>query len=276
MAATSNCIEYDNLFRIGIIGDPGVGKSCLLNRFVDNSFIENYIYTLGADFKVKCIEVNGRVIKLFVHDIRGFEAGRCLQTNGPVDQDRKLRPLHAYVIAFDLTDRESYENVQKHLDEINSLVRPTRPEIKVMVVGCKSDLESRRAVDHAEAQEYCRIRDIPYVETSAKTNTNVEHAFRSLSEWMLTKADLIAELNRHIATLEDERDKLFAMNRDLKRRKIAQLTGLRDELSEAMTMTVQEKVHTYRTAFPFLDKGTLSHRTRDIFNRYDPAGPAST
>jgi Ras-related protein Rab-1A len=160
-------LEYDYLFKLLLIGDSGVGKSCLLIRFSDDMFMESYISTIGVDFKIRTVELDNKVIKLQIWDTAGQERFRTITSS-------YYRGAHGVIIVYDITDQESFQNVNLWLNEID---RHTSGHVNRLLVGNKSDLTLKRVVDFATAKEFADGFGIPFLETSAKNSTNVDHAF---------------------------------------------------------------------------------------------------
>ena len=104
--------EYDYLFKLLLIGDSGVGKSCLLLRFADDTYTESYISTIGVDFKIRTIELDGKTIKLQIWDTAGQERFRTITSS-------YYRGAHGIIVVFDVTDQESFNNVKQWLHEID-------------------------------------------------------------------------------------------------------------------------------------------------------------
>jgi Ras-related protein Rab-1A len=164
--------EYDYLFKLIIIGDSGIGKSCLLNRFSDDVYTDSYISTIGVDFKIRTIEVDGRVCKLQIWDTAGQERFRTITSS-------YYRGAHGIVLVFDITNPESFTNCEMWLTEVQ---RYATDQVKIILVGTKSDLSDKRKVAFADAQEFAAKHRMEYVETSAKTAINVETAFLNLAK----------------------------------------------------------------------------------------------
>eukprot|EP01138_Halocafeteria_seosinensis_P010801 gb/GECG01011031.1/.p1 GENE.gb/GECG01011031.1/~~gb/GECG01011031.1/.p1 ORF type:complete len:203 (+),score=26.45 gb/GECG01011031.1/:1-609(+) len=164
--------DYDALFKLLIIGDSGVGKSCLLLRFADDTYTESYISTIGVDFKIKTIEVAEKVVKLQIWDTAGQERFRTITSS-------YYRGAHGIIIVYDITDRESFDNVKQWFNEIE---RYACANVNKLLVGNKCDLESKRQVDFEEAQAFADEHGIPFLETSAKDATNVEKSFVTMAE----------------------------------------------------------------------------------------------
>jgi len=175
MASSYNNHEYDYLFKLLIIGDSGVGKSSLMNRFSDNVFSESYINTIGVDFKIRTIDVNGKMIKLQIWDTAGQERFRTIVSS-------YYRGAHGIMIVFDITDKDSFNNVKMWSEEIKKYAAPS---VKIILIGNKADFESRRQVEYTEAKEYANSNNMNYFETSAKTALNVEKSFFELASLLI-------------------------------------------------------------------------------------------
>ena len=185
--------EYDYLFKLLLIGDSGVGKSCLLLRFADDTYTESYISTIGVDFKIRTIELDGKTIKLQIWDTAGQERFRTITSS-------YYRGAHGIIVVFDVTDQESFNNVKQWLHEID---RYACANVKKLLVGNKCDLASKRAVPTEQAQEFADSLGIQYLETSAKNSTNVEKAFTTMAgqirKWMQTQPTPAAQTKVNIS-----------------------------------------------------------------------------
>ncbi len=162
--------DYDYLFKLLLIGDSGVGKSCILLRFTEDSYSEAFISTIGVDFKIKTIELEGKIIKLQIWDTAGQERFRTITSS-------YYRGAHGIIIVFDITDLESFENIKQWLIEINKYAFNNVCKI---LVGNKSDLDYRRMV--YSGKEYAESLNIPYIETSAKNSDNIDKLFYNISK----------------------------------------------------------------------------------------------
>jgi len=163
--------EYDYLFKLLLIGDSGVGKSCLLLRFADHTYTESYISTIGVDFKIRTIELDGKTIKLQIWDTAGQERFRTITSS-------YYRGAHGIIVVYDVTDTESFNNVKQWLNEID---RYACENVNKLLVGNKCDLVSKKAVNYETAKALADKLDIPFLETSAKAATNVEKAFLTMA-----------------------------------------------------------------------------------------------
>merc|ERR1711907_345086 len=163
--------EYDFLFKLLLIGDSGVGKSCLLLRFADDSYTESYISTIGVDYKIRTIQLDGKTIKLQIWDTAGQERFRTITSS-------YYRGAHGIIVVYDITDADSFGNVKQWLEEIQ---RYACEGVNKLMVGNKCDLASKRKVEKKQAEEFASKLGIPFLETSAKSNNNVEAAFMTMA-----------------------------------------------------------------------------------------------
>ncbi|ORZ13511.1 GTP-binding protein ypt1 [Absidia repens] len=164
--------EYDYLFKLLLIGDSGVGKSCLLLRFADDTYTESYISTIGVDFKIRTIELEGKTVKLQIWDTAGQERFRTITSS-------YYRGAHGIIVVYDVTDQDSFNNVKQWLSEIE---RYAAEGVNKLLVGNKSDLVDKKVVDTDQAKELADSLTIPLLETSAKDATNVEQAFLTMAK----------------------------------------------------------------------------------------------
>ncbi|CAK7356296.1 unnamed protein product [Dovyalis caffra] len=163
--------EYDYLFKLLLIGDSGVGKSCLLLRFADDSYLESYISTIGVDFKIRTVEQDGKTIKLQIWDTAGQERFRTITSS-------YYRGAHGIIVVYDVTDQESFNNVKQWLNEID---RYASENVNKLLVGNKCDLTANKVVSYETAKAFADEIGIPFMETSAKNATNVEQAFMAMA-----------------------------------------------------------------------------------------------
>ncbi|KAK5157199.1 GTP-binding protein of the rab [Oleoguttula sp. CCFEE 6159] len=175
----------DYLFKLLLIGDSGVGKSCLLLRFADDTYTESYISTIGVDFvrriaclydvsqqreqkltglqKIRTIELDGKTVKLQIWDTAGQERFRTITSS-------YYRGAHGICVVYDVTDMDSFNNVKQWLQEID---RYATEGVNKLLVGNKSDMTDKK--------EFADSLGIPFLETSAKNASNVEQAFLTMA-----------------------------------------------------------------------------------------------
>eukprot|EP01038_Epipyxis_sp_PR26KG_P005417 gene5417-7505_t len=161
---------YDYLLKLLLIGDSGVGKTSLLLRFAEDTYTDNYKSTIGIDFKIGTLELDGKVIKLQVWDTAGQERFRALTSN-------YYHGAHGIIVVYDVTDMQSFENVQLWLNEID---RHVTDNVNKLLIGNKSDLAEDRQVSYEQGLEFSKACGIEFIETSARESTNVPEAFRAM------------------------------------------------------------------------------------------------
>uniref|UniRef100_A0A8D8I8N6 Ras-related protein Rab-35 n=1 Tax=Culex pipiens TaxID=7175 RepID=A0A8D8I8N6_CULPI len=166
--------EYDHLFKLLIIGDSGVGKSSLLIRFSDNTFSGSYITTIGVDFKIRTVVINGERVKLQIWDTAGQERFRTITNT-------YYRGTHGVIVVYDVTNGESFANVKRWLQEIES----NCDVVNKVLVGNKNDDPNRKVVITEDSDRFAKQMDIQLFETSAKDNLNVEEMFLAITEQVL-------------------------------------------------------------------------------------------
>jgi small GTP-binding protein len=159
------------------LGDSGVGKSCIILRYIENNFSTNLMNSIGVDFKLKNIEIDNKKIKLQIWDTAGQERFRTITTS-------YYKGAHAILIVFDITDRESFEHVRNWMADIDKFAKEG---VLRILVGNKCDLENSRQVRKEEGNEIANKYGIKYIETSAKETTNIEDLFISTAKNLLSK-----------------------------------------------------------------------------------------
>lgn len=167
--------EYDHLFKLLIIGDSGVGKSSILLRFADNVFSGTYITTIGVDFKIRTIDVEGEKVKLQIWDTAGQERFRTITST-------YYRGTHGVIVVYDVTNGDSFVNVKRWLHEIDQ----NCDVVSRVLVGNKCDCPpERRVVVQEDARKFADQMSIQLFETSAKDNVNIEQVFSAITKLVL-------------------------------------------------------------------------------------------
>ncbi|KAH8254954.1 ras-related protein Rab-35 [Drosophila serrata] len=165
---------FDHLFKLLIIGDSGVGKSSLLIRFSDDTFSGSYITTIGVDFKIRTVDIDGLRVKLQIWDTAGQERFRTITST-------YYRGTHGVIVVYDVTNGESFANVRRWLEEIQN----NCDVVNKVLVGNKNDDPDRKVVIFEDAQRFAKQMDIELYETSAKDNINVDNMFLSITRQVL-------------------------------------------------------------------------------------------
>ena len=160
--------ESDLGFKMIIVGDSGIGKSCLTLKGIKNHFEECYAPTVGFEFFIFNIRINNKNIKLQIWDTCGQEAYRSLITSF-------YRNSSLAIIAYAINDQYSFNNVESWLNEIKS---NANPQTIIFLIGTKADLEKERKVNRELAEKFKKDHDINYfIETSAKLGINTTDVF---------------------------------------------------------------------------------------------------
>lgn len=160
-------MSYAYLFKYIIIGDTGVGKSCLLLQFTDKRFQPVHDLTIGVEFGARMINIDSRQIKLQIWDTAGQESFRSITRS-------YYRGAAGALLVYDITRRETFNHLTRWLEEARQNGSPT---MVIMLIGNKSDLDGRRQVSKDEGEAFAKEHGLIFLETSAKTAANVEEAF---------------------------------------------------------------------------------------------------
>jgi len=163
--------HYDFLIKLLLIGDSGVGKSCLLLRFCDDAWTPSFITTIGIDFKIRTIELDGKRIKLQIWDTAGQERFRTITT-------AYYRGAMGILLVYDVTDDRSFNNIRTWHANIE---QHASEGVNKVLIGNKCDWTDKRAVSQDEGRELAQELGIKFIETSAKINAGVEDAFFTLA-----------------------------------------------------------------------------------------------
>lgn len=160
------------LLKVIILGDSGVGKTSLMNQFVNRKFSNQYKATIGADFLTKEVMVDENYVTMQIWDTAGQERFQSLGV-------AFYRGADACILVYDVTSSKTFDNLESWREEFIAQAAPNNADtFPFMVIGNKIDNESQRVVPHNKARAWCQSKgDIPYFETSAKEAINVEQAF---------------------------------------------------------------------------------------------------
>eukprot|EP00640_Fibrocapsa_japonica_P005028 CAMPEP_0113937722 /NCGR_PEP_ID=MMETSP1339-20121228/4284_1 /TAXON_ID=94617 /ORGANISM="Fibrocapsa japonica" /LENGTH=211 /DNA_ID=CAMNT_0000940595 /DNA_START=65 /DNA_END=700 /DNA_ORIENTATION=- /assembly_acc=CAM_ASM_000762 len=165
-------MSYAYLFKYIIIGDTGVGKSCLLLQFTDKRFQPVHDLTIGVEFGARMINIDSKQIKLQIWDTAGQESFRSITRS-------YYRGAAGALLVYDITRRETFSHLTRWLEEAR---QNSNSNMVIMLIGNKSDLEHRRAVSTKEGEQFAEENGLIFLETSAKTAENVEAAFIKTAE----------------------------------------------------------------------------------------------
>lgn len=176
------------LMKLVMIGDSGVGKTCLLSRYVDDIFYEEANATIGVEYKLKEIEIESSKFKLQLWDTAGQERFHSITQS-------YYRCSDGAVIVFDVTDNASFENVSNWIKEYSDF---TDGNHNIIIVGNKNDLESERKVNTEDAKQFAKSKNVEYIETSAKDGNSVTEAFELIEQIIYTSKKASLSLNQRV------------------------------------------------------------------------------
>ncbi|EDR23985.1 hypothetical protein, conserved [Entamoeba dispar SAW760] len=163
--------EKDYLFKLLLIGDSGVGKSCLLLRFADDTYTDTHIATIGVDFKIKTVQIDGKNVKLQIWDTAGQERFRTITSS-------YYRGAQGIIVVYSVIDLQTFQNVRQWLQEIERYASET---VIKLLIGNKCDLEDERAVTVEQGQELANSLNVSFMEASAKKSLNVDELFNKIA-----------------------------------------------------------------------------------------------
>ena len=177
MSTNEESQDYEYMFKIILIGSVGVGKSSLLQRYIENKFDNNYFCTIGVDFYIKKIKLKDKEIKLQLWDTAGTEKYRSITTS-------YYRGAHYACIIFDLTQMETFKNLSQWIETYYKYCNREFDK-NIIIIGNKNDLIKERVVSKEQIDEFIKINNFSYFETSAKSGENVEECFHFIAEKLM-------------------------------------------------------------------------------------------
>ena len=196
------CImSFTYTFKFIIIGDSSVGKSCLLKKFIDGTFYNNFDTTIGVEFGAKLISCNNKNIKLQIWDTAGQETFRAITKS-------YYRSSSGIILVYDVTQRSSFNNITSWINDLKEINISNRP---VILIGNKIDLIETRQVEKEEGEQLADNHGFLFKEISVKLNSNVATIFNELAEHILKKIE-----TKQIIINDDNGIKLGTSTIDLK------------------------------------------------------------
>ena len=194
---SSQILYFSVFFKILLIGDLGVGKSCVILRYVEGDFPGNIMSSIGVDFKTKQIEVDDRLIKMQIWDTAGHEKFRTITTS-------YYKSAHAIIILYDITQKTSFDHIRNWLTEIDKF---GKQGVLKVIVGNKLDMENNRKITKEAAENLALKYGLKLWEVSAKDNTNIEEMFLDTIKSLLEKnSKIISEGSSMAANIQLNKD----------------------------------------------------------------------
>ena len=165
---TEESPSFDLSFKIIIVGDSGVGKSCLSIKASRNYFEDFYSPTVGFEFLTFNVKIEDQNIKLQIWDTCGQEVYRSLISSF-------YRSASLAIIVYSIDNEESFNNIEKWLNDIKT---QSSPDVKIFLIGNKADLDDKRKITREQGEKFYNEHKISFfTETSAKTGLNVQNVF---------------------------------------------------------------------------------------------------
>ena len=163
--------DSELVYKILLLGDSEVGKSCFLMRYSDNIFVENYITTIGLDYKLKYVQLDsGETIKVQLWDTAGQDRYRTIAKN-------YYKGSHGILLLYDITKENSFENIREWVQNIREEVYE---KAIIFLIGNKIDKKNERKITTEQGQKLAAEYNLPFFEASAKSGENVEEIFKNL------------------------------------------------------------------------------------------------
>ena len=197
--------DYDFIFKVLLLGNSDVGKSSLILRYVDQTWSDSFVPTIGVDFKVKSLVIDNKKIKMQIWDTAGQERFRNVISS-------YFRGSHGIFVIYDITNRDSFKNLENWLLEIE---KNSNQNVLKILVGNKKDLEEDREIKTEEGQSFADRNGMQFMETSAKMNINVNETFEALAKLMIQ----FNSENKPVANKNDTKKLNVASGKDLSTKK---------------------------------------------------------
>ena len=190
----------DRKVKIILLGEYSSGKTSLIVRKNDNIFSNSYMSTIGVDFfSFKTIK-DDKPILVHVWDTAGEEKFRFIIKS-------YFNGAQGALLVFDLTNRNTFEKLDYWLEQLDSCTTDFKG--KIVVVGAKSDLKSRREVSYEEAEEYFKINQFTYLECSSKENINIDETFDVLLNEIIKNSGVVSHQKYMASFTIDEDDTVY-------------------------------------------------------------------
>eukprot|EP00753_Platysulcus_tardus_P021040 PLAT8595.2.p1 GENE.PLAT8595.2~~PLAT8595.2.p1 ORF type:complete len:238 (-),score=76.44 PLAT8595.2:271-984(-) len=174
---------YDDTFKVVLVGDHFVGKSSLLLRYCDDSYTESPKSTVGLNFKIHHLQLDGRKVKLQIWDFGSDERLRTITS-------AYYRGASCVLLVYDITNERTFARVKEQW--LSTVEERACPDVYKVLIGAKADDEEHRQVSTAAAQQFADSLGIPLFETSAKEDSNIDEAFATVARELVARKKLQA------------------------------------------------------------------------------------
>ena len=179
--------KKEPLYKILLLGDSSVGKTCFFMRYIENTFQEIHMSTIGLESKIKTVELDdGRTVKIQLWDTAGQERFHTITKN-------YYKTAHAIILIFDVTEKATYQNVKNWVEQIREEVSS---KVVTVLVGNKIDDVENRKINKEEGEEMAKECGISYFECSAKTGENIDPIFNDLIKKTIENYKVLEEATK--------------------------------------------------------------------------------
>ncbi|XP_014908444.1 ras-related protein Rab-15-like [Poecilia latipinna] len=194
--------QYDVLFRLLLLGDSGVGKTCMLRRFTEGEFDSSHISTIGVDFKMKTIKIGGLKVRIQIWDTAGQERYQTITK-------QYYRRAQGIIFVYDITNLPSFQHIAKWASDVDEFAPD---DVQTILVGNKADEEFGRQVTKDQGKKLAETYGMEFFETSASTSSNISESFIRVTELVLQAQmrdvdSLLGSLDNYLdrAALQEEK-----------------------------------------------------------------------
>jgi small GTP-binding protein len=174
-------------YKLCIFGDGGVGKTTLIQRYLEGMFKATFRQTVGMDFYLKKLEIDGKKIALQVWDFGGEEKFRFLLPGA-------VSGANGCIFLYDITRYLTFKNLDNWLQVFNESINNLSQKVSTMIVGSKLDLAETRAIAQVDAKNFSKANGFQYIECSSKSGENVENVFLSIARLMMKNTTYLKDL----------------------------------------------------------------------------------
>ena len=163
----------ETVYKVLLLGDTTVGKTCFLMKYTDKTFQDIHMATIGLDYRLKTMKLkNGKDIKLQIWDTAGQDRFRAITKN-------YYKGSHGIILIYDVTNLQTFENVKTWVNQIRE---ETTTNVVIYIAANKIDMETERKVTKQEGESLAQELGFPFMETSAKSGININETFEDLVE----------------------------------------------------------------------------------------------
>ena len=180
----------DCVYKVLLLGDSTVGKTCILLKYTDKIFQETHMMTIGLDYRLKIMQLqSGKEVKLQIWDTAGQDRFRSITKN-------YYKGSHGIILIYDVTSLKTFENVKSWVSQIHEEISD---KVVIYLVGNKIDMDDERKVKTEEGQKLAEELGVPFVETSAKSGENIDNIFSDITERIDKEFGNIQKVRKNIS-----------------------------------------------------------------------------